>query len=70
MPEVNIDGYTLYFGGGFDFTLQIVDEDEMVVYSTYVFSNTPSIMLPSCLLGEYELRLVTEEYTYYGSIIL
>lgn len=70
MPEVNIDGYTLYFGGGFDFTLQLVDEDDTVVYSTFVFSNTPSIMLPSYLLGEYELRLVTEEYTYYGSIIL
>lgn len=69
-PEASIDNYTLYLCVGFDFTLQLVDSDDNVVYSTFVFANTPSVMLPSYIEGELELRLVTNDYYYYGFINL
>lgn len=69
-PEASIDNYTLYLCVGFDFTLQLVDSDDNVVYSTFVFANTPSVMLPSYIEGELELRLVTNDYYYFGFINL
>jgi len=71
MPEACLDGYTLYFYNiGEDFTLQVVDDEENVVYSTYVHGGTASVILPSYLEGEYELRLVTESRYLYGWINL
>lgn len=69
-PEASIDNYTLYLCVGFDFTLQLVDSDDNVVYSTFVFANTPSVVLPSYIEGEFELRLVTNDYYYFGFINL
>lgn len=70
-PIVSLDTNTLYFYNiGYDFTLQLVDDEENVVYSTYVLGGTPSVMLPSYLEGEYELRLVIENRYLYGWINL
>lgn len=70
-PVVSLDVNTLYFYYiGYDFTLQLLDDDENVVYSTFVWGGTPSVMLPSNLEGEYELRLVTEDRYLYGWINL
>lgn len=70
MPEASIYNYTLYLCVGFDFTLQLIDSDDNVVYSTFVFANTPSVVLPSYIEGELELRLVTNDYYYFGFINL
>lgn len=54
------------------FTLQLLDEDETVVYSTYIPAGTTQVILPSTLSGEFELRLIPYMATYYyrGYLIL
>lgn len=54
------------------FTLQLLDEDETVVYSTYIPASTTQVVLPSTLSGEFELRLIPFNATYYfrGYLIL
>ena len=55
-----------------DLTLQLLDEDETIVYSSYIPAGTTQIVLPSTLSGEYELRLIPFSATYYyrGYIVL
>ena len=48
-----------------DFTLQLLDEEETVVYSTYVPAGTTQVVLPTTLSGEFELRLIPFLVTYY-----
>ena len=53
-------------------TLQLLDEDETVVYSTDVPAGTTQVVLPTTLSGEFELRLIPFNVTYYyrGFIVL
>ena len=53
-----------------DFTLELLDEDGVVVYSVYVPAGTTLIVLPSTLSGDFELRLVADTYYYRGYITL
>ena len=53
-----------------DFTLELLDEDGVVVYSVYVPAGTTQIVLPSTLSGDFELRLVADTYYYRGYISL
>lgn len=53
-----------------DFTLELLDEDGVVVYSVYVPAGTTMIILPSTLSGDFELRLVADTYYYRGYITL
>ena len=70
-PAVSIDDHTLYTGAvWFDATLQILDEDENVVYTTFVPAGTPIVVLPSTLSGDYELRLILNNWYFYGYITL
>jgi len=55
---------------GVDFTLVLLDEDGVVVYSVYVPAGTTLIVLPSTLSGDFELRLVADTYYYRGYITL
>ena len=48
-----------------DLTLQLLDEDETIVYSTYVPAGTTQVVLPTTLSGEFELRLIPSLATYY-----
>lgn len=48
-----------------DFTLQLRDEDDTVVYSTIISAGTTQVILPTTLSGEYELRLIPFFSTYY-----
>ena len=54
------------------FTLQLLDEDETVIYSTYIPASTTQVVLPSTLSGEFEIRLIPFNATYYfrGYLIL
>lgn len=55
-----------------DFTLQLFDEDETLVYSTFIPAGTTQIILPSTLSGDFEIRLIPFNVTYYyrGYLIL
>ena len=53
-----------------DFTLELLDEDGVVVYSVYVPAGTTQIVLSSTLSGDFELRLVADTYYYRGYISL
>lgn len=71
MPTVYINEYTVSFGSDLDgFTLQILDEDGYVVYSTVIAAGTSQVVLSSTLYGEYEIRFVTDDFYYYGYITL
>lgn len=49
-----------------DYILELRDENDAVVYSTFVPAGTTLIALPSTLSGDFELRLVTNTYYYRG----
>ena len=53
-----------------DFTLELLDEDGVFVYSVYVPAGTTQIVLPSTLSGDFELRLLADTYYYRGYISL
>ena len=56
IPLVGIEDYTLTFTTPcYGYTLELLDEDGDVVYTTIVTSDT--LVLPSTLEGEYQLRL-------------
>ena len=53
-----------------DYTLELRDEDDDVVYSTFLPSGTTQVILPSTLSGSFEIRLVGDTYSYRGYIVL
>ena len=56
VPEVGIEDYTLTFSTPcYGYTVELQDEDGYVVYTTIITSDT--LVLPSTLEGEYQLRL-------------
>ena len=56
VPEVGIEDYTLTFSPPcYGYTVELQDEDGYVVYTTIITSDT--LVLPSTLEGEYQLRL-------------
>ena len=71
VPEVSIDEYELLFDTScIGYTLQLIDENDDVVYSTVITSN--SLVLPSTLSGEYEILLLpnTGSIYFFGTINL
>ncbi len=71
VPEVSIDDHTLYFDTPCDgYTLNIVDENDVVVYSIVIPVGTTSWVLPATLSGEYELQLISGNYCFWGMITL
>lgn len=53
-----------------DYTLELRDENDVVVYTDYVPAGTTQVFLPSTLSGDFELRLVADTYYYIGYINL
>ena len=53
-----------------DYTLQLRDENGIVVYSSYIPAGTTQIILPATLSGEFEIRFVAATYYYIGYISL
>jgi len=71
IPSVYLDDHTLYFGTPCDgCTLNVVDSNDVVVYTTVTPVGTSSLVLPSTLLGEYELQIIQGDYCFYGPITL
>ena len=70
-PTVYIEDYTLSFSIGHpDYTLNIVDEDGDVVFTTSVFSTETQVTLPSALSGEYQIEIVMGYWKFTGYIEL
>ena len=68
-PYVWQDDYTLTFDDScIGCELRLVDENDNVVYTTTITSNT--LVLPSYLSGEYELQIISGIYCFYGFIEL
>lgn len=53
-----------------DYTLQLFDEDENVVYSVDCLSGTTQVVLPSTLTGDYEIVVIRGGSYYVGYIEL
>ncbi len=70
IPTVTIDGYTLYFWDATDFTISIMDDDEQVVYTTFVPANQTSVVLPTTLSGTYTIEVIRDSQTFVGVIVL
>ena len=71
VPEVSLDGYTLYFNTPCDScTLRIIDESGIVVYSTVIPVGCDELALPSYLSGEYEIQIDFGPYYVVGLIEL
>ena len=70
-PTVYIDGYALMFDTPCDgCTLQLVDEDNDVVYSIVIPVGTTTLYLPTDLEGTFELQIICGEWLFYGEIEL
>jgi len=70
-PTVYIDGYALTFDTPCDgCTLQLVDEDNDVVYSIVIPVGTTTLYLPSYLEGTFELQIIDGDWLFYGEIEL
>jgi len=72
VPSAMLDGHTLYIDGYHaDYTLELIDENDTVVYTTFVPSTVSVVVLPSTLSGNFELRLYPGgDYYFYGYISL
>lgn len=71
VPKVDLEGYTLTFYTPCDgCVLRIVDENDVVVYSTIITTGTTSLELPSSLSGDYEIQIIQGNTYFYGYISL
>ena len=71
VPEVSLDGHTLYFFTPCDgCTLNLVDENDVVVYTLVIPAGTTSLALPATLSGNFELQIIRGNYCFWGEITL
>lgn len=71
IPVVFLDGNTLYFDTPCDgCTLQLVDEDDFVVYSVTIPEGSTEWELPEAISGEFVLQIIRGRYCFYGWIEL
>lgn len=71
IPNVDIDGYTLTFYTPCDgCVLRLIDENDVVAYSTVIPTGATSLVLPSYLSGDYEIQIVRGVFCFYGYINL
>ena len=71
VPEVYLDGNTLSFDSTIEgCTVQLLDEDETVVYSSVISIGQTTLVLPTTLSGEFELQIVSGDITFYCDIEL
>lgn len=70
-PTISLDDHTLYFFTPCDgYTLNLVDENDVVAYTIVIPTGTTSWVLPATLSGEYELQLISGNYCFWGMITL
>ena len=70
-PTVYIEGNELTFATPCDgCTLQLVDENEDVVYTIIIPAETTTLYLPSDLEGIFELQIISGDWLFYAEIEL
>ena len=70
-PIVYIDDYTLLFEANHpEYVLRIKDENNIVVYTTVVYSAQTQVVQPSTLSGNYQIELVMGNWLFTGWINL
>ena len=71
VPVVFLDGNTLYFDEPCSgCTLQLLDEDEEIVYAVVLPNGTTEWELPELASGEYILQIIRGRYCFWGWIEL
>lgn len=71
IPSISLDDYSLIFNTPCDgYTLRLLDEDGVVVYSIVIPTGTTSLVLPSTLSGDYQIELVMGYWHFTGWINL
>lgn len=71
-PTVYIDNHSLYFSDTFCVIVpvELLDEDENVVYTDWLAPGQTTITFPNTLSGEYTIRLTVGSIYYIGVIEL
>ena len=70
VPVLYLNGYTLTAGNGtLGSTIQILDEDGNVVFSTYIYVEG-DFELPATLTGTYTIEVIRGSQTFVGEITL
>ncbi len=71
IPAVYLDGNVLTFDAALEgCTVQLLDEEETVVFSDSIEENQTSLVLPSALSGTYELQIICGDIMFYAFIEL
>lgn len=71
IPTIILDGFTLYFDEPCSgCTLQLVDEDDEIVYSVVLPNGTTEWELPELASDEYKLQIIRGRYCFWGWIEL
>ena len=71
VPEVYLNGNVLTFDEALEgTTVQLLDEDDNVVFSDFIEENQTSIVFPTTLFGSYKLYIICSDITFYCEIQL
>ena len=70
-PYVTYQDYTLFIWGEHaGYTVTLLDDNDTVVYQTYVYAGTQMVSLPTTLSGSYTLQLSDDTFVFTGIIDL
>ena len=70
-PYVTLDDHTLYIWSQHSgYALTLLDDNDTVVYQSYVAAGVQYAVLPTTLSGSYTLQLSTDTYLFTGVIDL
>ncbi|MBQ8157428.1 MAG: hypothetical protein IJ081_00205 [Prevotella sp.] len=70
MPELFVDGHTLYLNDVYtDDVLQILQDGE-VVFQQVLGDSVSELVLPTTFEGEYEIQIIRGNYCFFGYITL
>lgn len=68
-PVVYIEDNTLMFESGHPgYTLRLLDEDDVVVFSDAISEGSTTFQLPSTLTGKYQIQLIYGNWIFIGWI--
>ena len=71
VPEFDLEGHTLTAGSyTVGSTVEVLDENDNVVYTAYVYVEGDTIVLPATLSGTYTIRVTRDDTTFVGEIEL
>ena len=71
IPEVYLNGNVLTFSEALEgTTVQLLNEDDTIVFSDFIEENQTSIIFPTTLFGSYKLLIICSDITFYCEIEL